>query len=195
MKQEEFDINLISEEQLKKLDEEFYETDQIVELNAQKVRLMRAGKVVQSIQVGQKIEKIRRATYKTLWEESQEKVEQVNLMTLGLSTEELENISKYTVAMFMICDMLEFLSSDIDTILKSHDDKLHYELFDKMVGIGKAAKEQIRWLSQNTKLYQDIDWGNQCDDVFRIVVNKAGAIIRRNKQRQRYNDKKNKKDE
>lgn len=131
------------------------------------------GNYVMTLDIYRKLDYIRLVTQKNLL---QRKEETVSIAKLGLSHEQLDKINTLSIAMYMACDMLEFFALDINEELKKLDSTARFEMFDPILKIGKAARENLRYLWKNTSMFETEDFNNQSDNMREMLVNKAKKV-------------------
>jgi hypothetical protein len=43
----------------------------------------------------------------------------------------------------------------------------------------QMSKEKLKWLQENSGYMKDLAWADNCDNMFEMMKNKAGAILRK----------------
>lgn len=136
-------------------------------------RAKNAGNYVEALGVYKQLDNIRLVTQQKLLSKQEETV---SLLSLGLSKERLDKINILSLAIYMACDMIDSLALDINEELKKHDKTARFEMFDPIIKIGVAAKENIRYLWKNTNLFDTDDFGEQSDSMREMLINKAKKV-------------------
>lgn len=85
----------------------------------------------------------------------------------------------YTNTIIFLCDMIEILSSDSDQILKKYHPDYNIEMFNKIIQVGKEAKNHIKFMSENTDMIYQVSFANGADDISELLMNKVKAFIRK----------------
>jgi hypothetical protein len=102
--------------------------------------------------------------------------EAVYLVDMGLSHEQLDKINILTIAMYMVCDILEFFAIDVNSEIRKKDPTARIELFDPVCEIGKKARENLRYLWKKTNMFDDEEFNNRSDDMRQMLISKAKKI-------------------
>ena len=132
------------------------------------------GNYVAALNVYRKIDTVRLIAQKNLLEHQEEEI--VSVLSLGLSHEQLDKINTLSIAMYMACDMIEFFAMDINEELQKFDKTARFEMFDPILKIGKAARENLRYLWKNTSMFETDVFNDQSDDMREMLVNKAKKV-------------------
>ena len=167
-----------TDENYKNFHQSFMSDPKIRELQTKANNLQSAGMLIQSIRYRQMIDEVEIKTIESLQAEEANKAQKINLMKVGMPKDEVDKLTSLIVTAYMCIDMLESCGIDIETILKKQDNTLSYEGFDKIISLGKQARQQINWIGDNTSLYDNIEWGDYCDDLFELCKNKAKKLIK-----------------
>lgn len=136
-------------------------------------RAKQRGNYIMVLNVYRKLDAVRLLAQNNLLEKQEQTV---SLLSLGLSHEQLDKINTLSIAMYMACDMIEFFAMDINEELQKTDKTARFEMFDPIINIGKAAKDNLRYLWKNTTMFETDVFNDQSDDMREMLVNKAKKV-------------------
>lgn len=107
---------------------------------------------------------------------------EIKLIETNIPPQDMREITKRILSLFMCCDIIDALILDINEILHKHDKGFRFNQFDEFQELVKSSRDKLEFLHQNTE-YRDSDvWGNVNDDMYRMMVNKANGILNKYKE-------------
>lgn len=112
----------------------------------------------------------------SLMQEKEREVEEVSLVEMNLSQQDLDKVNILTIAMYMACDMIEFFVTDVNEILSKQDPTARLEMFEPIRNAGKAARENLYYLGKNTKMYETEFFNDSSDNMREMLINKAKKV-------------------
>ena len=164
-----------------------FEADpKVRELRVQQQMMSRSGKFRAALSLAQDIEVLYNKCVYEYMAESERQVERVDVSAMDIPLSEKEELMKLLLACFMCADMIETGVKDMNDILHRHDRNLRMEMFDDIRDAMRMAGAKLRYLQENSGYMRDLIWGDSCDDMYRMVCNKAGAIMRKRKESDDY---------
>lgn len=101
-----------------------------------------------------------------------------NLM-VDMSDKDREDMNIYTNAIIFFCDMIESLSIESDQLLKKYHPDYNLEMFNKIIQVGKEAKQHVKFMSENTDMLYQVTFADKADDVMELLLNKVKSFIRK----------------
>ena len=120
--------------------------------------------------VDNRIESIRRDSKKVLFTD------------LPLPLKDKDEMTRRYIVCFMCSDIIESSVMDMNDILHRYDETLFIEKFDDIRAVMSMLKEKLKYLRNNSKYMDDSSWGDSCDNMYKMLLNKAGALMRHRKE-------------
>lgn len=155
----------------------------IKSLLIQENNLKKAHMLVQANQVHQQYLQAVLGVIKAWKKDNLKKANKVKLAHVGFGQEERSKIALLCVSIAMCADFVETYSMDIDEILKKYEPETNFLTFQPFRECLKGARETLEWLNQNTDLYKYESWGNECDDLIKMIQSKARKLIKKSNER------------
>ena len=174
-------VNDLPQELLSKIREQFYATPKVRQMEVTRQMYMRNGNFKSALAIAQDIESLyNRCIYEYI-EENKEQVEQVDIATFEMPIEDKENLMKHVLACFMCADIIKSSIQDMDSLLHKYDKTMHMEMFNDIKQVMEMSEQKLQYLQKNSDYLKDLVWGEKCDDMYEMVLSKAGAIMRKRK--------------
>lgn len=181
-----YNVNDIPQELLSMIRERFEGDPKVRELRVQQQMFIQGGNLRAALSLAQDINVLYNKCVYEYMSESERQVERVDVSSMDIPLVEKEELMKLLLACFMCADMIETGVKDMNDILHRHDRNLRMEMFDDIRDAMRMAGAKLRYLSENSGYMRDLIWGDSCDDMYRMVCNKAGAIMRKRKENDDY---------
>ncbi len=107
--------------------------------------------------------------------------ETVSMQSLmgDMSVQDRDEINVCTNSIILMCDMIETFVMDFNQILQKYHPDYKVEMYDKILAMGKEAKEHVRFMSNATGDCYQCAFADSADDLTEMVRNKAKAIIKK----------------
>ena len=83
------------------------------------------------------------------------------------------------MTMFVCCDLLESCQRDIEQTLHKTDASMQFQMFLGIRDIAKEVKKKIHYLLDDTNYMSTNYWGDVCDNMYKMMTNKARSILRK----------------
>lgn len=96
-----------------------------------------------------------------------------------MKNEDFEEIVVQTNAIVMCCDIIEILVMDFEQIYHKYEPTGKVIMYDKLIELGKAAKEHVRMLNGRIDDFYLCNFGDTSDDMHDMLVNKVKKLIRK----------------
>ena len=173
-------INDLTSEDKKMFNEVFNSNKEIRALKDKLEYHRRHNQYIQALQVGQTLDALKLKVFNIWINEVQESAEKIDMKDVDMPQEHRDLINILSITAFMACDIIESCVMDMnDTLHKTHPD-MTVEMFDNLTKMAEEAKEHLEFLRRNSTVLKDIMWGDKCDDMYKMMQNKAKAIIKNN---------------
>ena len=171
----------IPQELMSKIRESFESEPKVRELRVQQQMLMRTGKYDAALALAQQIDVLfNRVVYEYL-ESARSEVEQVDIATMEMPIVDKEDLMRHLLVCFMCADIIKSSIQDMDTILHRYDKNVFMEMFNDMRQVMDMAEQKLSYLQQNSGYLKDLVWGEKCDNMYDMMLSKAGSIMRKMK--------------
>jgi hypothetical protein len=190
-------VNDIPQELMSKIRQSFEAEPKVRELRVQQQMLMRTGKYDAALDVAQKVEALFNRVVFEYLENARNEVEQVDVATMEMPIEEKEDLMRHLLVCFMCADIIKSSIQDMDSILHKYDKNMYMEMFNDIRQVMDMSEQKLSYLQKNSGYLKDLVWGEKCDDMYDMILSKAGAIMRKmksdpnwGKNTERFNEKK-----
>lgn len=175
------EVNDIPQELLSKIRACFEADPKVCQLKVTQQMLAREGRYVEALGIAKRIEALYNKCVYEYINEADEQVSQIDVASLDMPTEDKENMMRHLLACFMCADIIKSSIQDMDSILYKYDKDMHMELFNDIKQVMEMSEEKLHYLQENSGYLKDLVWGEKCDDMYDVLLNKAGAIMRKRK--------------
>lgn len=177
----EYDINKASAEELVKFHEQFYLGREIKKLLEKKEAYTQQRNYPGVMMVNQEIEKRRLQAYEKYVRDIEQSGFEVDIKSLGLPQDALDELYVHYISVFMACDIIESAVMDMNDLVKRHDEKLSVEKFNGLLRLLKDVKKKLSIFHKDSGYLGTNVWIERCDDMYRMVLSKARKIYLKNK--------------
>ena len=174
-------VSDIPQELMSKIRESFESEPKVRELRVQQQMLMRTGKYDSALALAQQIDVLFNRVVFEYLENARNEVEKVEIATMNISLSDKEDLMRHLLVCFMCADIIESSVIDMDDILHRYDKNTYMEMFNDIRQVMSMAKEKLRYLQQNSGYLKDLVWGEKCDNMYEMMLSKAGSIMRKMK--------------
>lgn len=181
---ERLSIKDVPSDMLQQIRNQFESDVQIRQLRIKQNLLQRTGNFAKAMELGKTIESLYEKVIDSYIEEAIKESDSFSLEEAGIPVNDIKKVNEYAVTMFMACDIIQSCIIDINDLLHKTDKDLHYEQFNDIKQISEMVKSKLAFLQNNSTYMNNVFWGDKCDDMYSMMLNKAKAIIRK-----RNNDK------
>lgn len=179
-------VSDIPQELMSKIRESFESEPKIRELRVQQQMLMRTGKYDAALALVKQVDVLfNRVVYEYL-ENAENEVEKIDIATMEMPTGDKEDLMRHLLVCFMCADIIESSVIDMDDILHRYDKNTYMEMFNDIRQVMSMAKEKLSYLQQNSDYLKDLVWGEKCDNMYDMMLSKAGSIMRKMKDDPNY---------
>ena len=174
-------VSDIPQELLDKIKATFEAEPKVRELRVQQQMLMRTGKYDDALALARQIDLLFNRVVFEYLENARREVEQVDVATMEMPIGDKEDLMRHLLACFMCADIIKSSIQDMDTILHKYDKNMFMEMFNDIRQVMDMSEQKLRYLQQNSGYLKDLVWGERCDDMYDMILSKAGAIMRKMK--------------
>ena len=159
---------------------ERFETDERV----RKLRILqdlhlRKGRYEQSFAIAGQIESLFADVVRMYIESADQQQVQFDTETMEMSRDDKDKMLQLLLVVFISCDIIESSIIDLNDTLHRTNKDVDITTFDDLSAALKMAKEKLKYLSKNSNYMDDLTWADGCDNMYRLMQNKAKAIIRK----------------
>lgn len=176
------DVKDLPKELLDRLRSTFDADPNVCEMRVHQQMLMRGGRYKEALEIAQGIELLFSRVVSEYLDSAKEEVEQVDVASLEMPIEDKENLMKHLLACFMCADIIKSAIQDMDSILHRYDKNMYMEMFNDIRQVMDMSEEKLHYLQENSGYLKDLVWGDKCDDMYEMILSKAGAIMRKRKE-------------
>lgn len=174
-------VSDIPQELMSKIRQSFESEPKVRELRVQQQMLMRTGKYADALALAQQVDLLFNRVVFEYLENARNEVEQVDIATMEMPIGDKEDLMRHLLVCFMCADIIKSSIQDMDTILHRYDGTMYIEMFNDMRQVMDMAEQKLSYLQQNSGYLKDLVWGERCDDMYDMILSKAGAIMRKMK--------------
>lgn len=174
-------ISELPKELLDKIKAAFDAEPRVQRLRVQQQMLMRTGKYQDALDVAKYIETLYNECVYNYVEESESQVEKIDIASINMPLSEKEDLMKHLLVCFMCADIIESSVMDMDDLLHRYDKTMFMEMFNDMRQVMSMAKSKLQYMQENSGYMKDLVWADNCDNLYEMAKNKAGAIMRKMK--------------
>lgn len=171
----------IPQELLDRIKLQFDSEPKVQELRVQQQMLMRTGKYDKALELAQRIEYLYNKCVYEYMAESERQVEQMDASSIDMPVSERERMMKLLLVCFMCSDIMKSSVQDIDSILYKYANGYRIDMFDDMKQLMGMCESKLSFLQKNSDYLKDLVWGEKCDNMYDMMLNKAGSIMRKHK--------------
>lgn len=178
-KNKDLQIEDVPKEMLEQIKTQFEAAPQVREQRVAQQLAQRHGNYLKALEIGMKLDTVYNKTVTEYLKMAKAQSRKIKIENLGLSKEDGIQVKKCIFSLFMTCDIIESAIIDIDEVLHKYDKDVSFEFFNDIKELTKHARTKLQYLQKESKVLNDIYWGDKCDDMYRLMLNKAGALLRK----------------
>ena len=190
-------VNDIPQELMSKLRQSFDADVKVRELRVRQQMLLRSGNYREALEVAQGIDSLFNRVVFEYLEDAKEEVEQVEIAKTDMPLEDKEDLMRHLLVCFMCADIIKSSVLDMDSILHRYDKNMYMEMFNDIRQVMEMSEQKLSYLQKNSGYLKDLVWGEKCDNMYDMMLSKAGSIMRKRKNEEewgknaeRFNEKK-----
>ena len=143
---------------------------------------LRNGQLQAAMQIAEEIEALYAEVVRIYLEEADKKQESFDTDTMNLPQADKDRMLELLMILFMCCDIIECSVVDVNDVLHRTKKDLKITTFDDINNSMKMAEEKLKYLSKNSEYMNDNAWSDHCNNMYKLMQNKAKSIIRKYKE-------------
>lgn len=143
---------------------------------------LRNGQLQAAMQIAEEIEALYAEVVRIYLEEADKKQESFDTDTMNLPQADKDRMLELLMVLFMCCDIIECSVIDVNDVLHRTKKDLKITTFDDINNSMKMAEEKLKYLSKNSEYMNDNAWSDHCNNMYKLMKNKAKSIIRKYKE-------------
>ena len=174
-------VSDIPQELMSKIRQSFEAEPKVHELRVQQQMLMRTGKYDAALALAQQVDVLFNRVVFEYLENAENEVEKVDIATMEMPIGDKEDLMRHLLVCFMCADIIKSSVQDMDTILHRYDKNMYMEMFNDIRQVMEMSEQKLSYLQKNSGYLKDLVWGERCDDMYDMILSKAGAIMRKMK--------------
>ena len=174
-------VNDIPQELMSKLRQSFDADVKVRELRVRQQMLLRSGNYREALEVAQGIDSLFNRVVFEYLEDAEDAVEQVEVASLDMPLEDKEDLMRHLLVCFMCADIIKSSVLDMDSILHRYDKNMYMEMFNDIRQVMDMSEQKLSYLQKNSGYLKDLVWGEKCDNMYDMMLSKAGSIMRKRK--------------
>ena len=174
-------VSDLPQELLARIREELEANPTVHDMRVQQQMCVMQGRLSEALSLAKKLEMLYNRCVSAYMQETKEELERIDLKKAGLSDKDLESVMRLVLVCFMCADIIETSVMDINDILHRYDKTMNIELFNDIRQLMSMSKAKLKYLQENGDYMKGLVWGDRCDDMYEMMKNKAGAIMKKTK--------------
>lgn len=143
---------------------------------------LRNGKLQAAMQIAEEIETLYAEVVRIYLEEADKKQVSFDTDTMNLPQADKDRMLELLMVLFMCCDIIECSVVDVNDVLHRTKKDLKITTFDDINNSMKMAEEKLKYFSKNSEYMNDNAWSDHCNNMYKLMQNKAKSIIRKYKE-------------
>ena len=170
--------NSLSEEQQKYIDSFFYTDVRVREIMIKIQQLKKQGKYYDALKEERYLEDLHARVIAEYLDSINKDAETIDLNTLNLPKEDVEELNTLFCSAMMITDMLDTCLRDMNDVLKRHDKTLSFESIDDINSLAKSLNFTLNKFYKS-KFGKNLIFSNETDNLYQMTKNKAAKVVRK----------------
>lgn len=174
-------VSDLPQEVLARIREEFEANEEVHDMRMQQQMCVMQGRLSDALGLAKKLELLYNRCVGQYMRETEEELERIDLKNVGLSETDMESVMRLVLVCFMCADIIETSVLDMNDILHRYDKTMNIELFNDIRQLMGMSKAKLKYLQENGDYMKGLVWADKCDDMYDMMKNKAGAIMKKTK--------------
>ena len=179
-------ISELPKELLDKIKAAFEAEPRVQQLRVQQQMMLRTGKYDSALVLAKQIDALFNRVVFEYLDKTENEVQKVEIATLDMPIKDKDELMKRLLVCFMCSDIIESSVIDMDDILHRYDRNTYMEMFDDIRQVMSMAKAKLRYMQQHSGYMKDLVWGEKCDNMYAMMLSKAGSIMRKMREDPNY---------
>ena len=174
-------VNEIPKDLLDKIRLGFDTNRDVVLLRTAQQEAQRVGNFQKALNIAQQIDGLWVICLDNYMRKMEAQGRQISLKASGLPEEDRDELLNRVMVLFMCCDIIESATMDMNDILRRTRKDASITTFEDLRQTLALAKDKLKYLQDTGDYMQDLVWADNCDNMYEMMKNKAGSIIRKRK--------------
>lgn len=166
-----------------KLRKEFESHPKVIELTKGQGEAMRRGDYIKSLKLASTVGKMWNEVKESYIKSTMKDCEKISFANLGLPKEDMDEVSRRLITIFMAAEIMDFAVFEINEILRKTDKDFCFDMFEDFMLLNHELKDKMKFFDMNTSYNKDLFWPDKCDDMYDAMIKKAKQIIRKRHQK------------
>ena len=152
--------------------------DSYIKLMNRRNDYIKTGQYFLAMQTYNAMVEVEETILKVYIENYTSEVKMLTELTSSMQEEDKDMMNALGSLLTMLADMLETAVSDSNQLLNKYHPDYRIEMFDKLVQLGKEARNHVRLLdlARPHKYYTDL-YGETTDKLYELSINKAKSFV------------------
>lgn len=172
-------INDLPEDVVEEMKKAIRAEAQMQVLQQKKLQALKAYNYVEVARLAKLIKEVENRVINEYLANYEGEAVRMDSLMVDMSEEDREKMNIYTNAIIFLSDMIETLSIESDQILKKYHPDYNLEMFNRLIQLGKEAKNHVKFMSENTDMVYQVSFADGADDIAELLMNKVKAFIRK----------------
>lgn len=172
-------INDLPEDVVEEMKKAIRAEAQMQVLKQKKLQALKAYNYVEVARLAKLIKEVENRVINEYLANYEGEAVRMDSLMVDMSEEDREKMNIYTNAIIFLSDMIETLSIESDQILKKYHPDYNLEMFNRLIQLGKEAKNHVKFMSENTDMVYQVSFADGADDIAELLMNKVKAFIRK----------------
>jgi hypothetical protein len=174
-------VNEIPKDLLDKIRFGFDTNRDVVLLRTAQQEAQRVGNFQKALNIAQQIDGLWVICLDSYMRKMEAQGRQISLKASGLPEKDKDELMNRIMVLFMCCDIIESATMDMNDILRRTRKDASITTFEDLRQTLALAKEKLKYLQESGDYMEGLVWADNCDNMYEMMKNKAGSIIRKRK--------------
>lgn len=177
------DIKDVSQKDLDRIRTEFENHPKVRQMRIQQNILQRNGNIRGAMSIGKTLEKLFAQSVQNILEDTENECRKVEMASVNLPKKTADTLDEIMVTLQLAIDVVDTCIMDFNDTLHSVDNTLTLESFDDIKLMGDKIKSKLDYFRKKSRLFGRLSFANCSDNMYKLLRNKAGSLIRKNSRR------------
>lgn len=172
-------INDLPPEVVNRMRDMISSDEKIINMRNKKLDLLRCRDYIGAQKISSMINAIESRVINQYLADYEGQSERMNNLMGDMSEADREEINILTNSIIFLCDTIETWSMDFNAILQKYHPDYKIEMYNKIIQLGKEAKEQVEFMSKNTDMVYQVAFADSGDEITIHILNKVKSFIKK----------------
>ena len=174
-------VNDLSKELLDKIRMSFDTNKDVMLLRTAQQNAQREGNFQKAMYVAQQIEELWTICLDNYLRKMEADAGAFTMDAASIPKEDREELVKYTLVLYMCCDIIESAVIDFNDKIKKIRGNASMKMFDDLKQVLGLASEKLNNLQDTGDYMRDMSWAESCDNLYKMFQNKVSSLMRKRK--------------